>query len=54
MPHLLHRSTGHKRQVTSRIHFLGTIGFRPRRRWLRPFTVRVFRIERISPVERSR
>jgi len=43
----LPRSAG-KHPVATRVNFLGTVGFPARKRWGRPFVVRMFRIRRIE------
>jgi hypothetical protein len=38
----------HNLNSPRRVRFLKVLGFRARRRWLKPFTVRVFAVERLS------
>jgi hypothetical protein len=48
MESLYHRNVGRKRPVFSRVQYVGSMGFPARRRWLRPFIVQVYRIERVG------
>lgn len=48
MLYVPHRVTARKHELCARLIYLGKLGFRRRRLWLRPFEVRVYRIERRS------